>query len=93
MSKLKDISRIADHCIEINRLENEADLIMAALRYGTELFWTSLIVPWALSAATIALVLLRQAKLDTVANLGKLTAAVHGAPVPSTLDDASDLAV
>lgn len=27
MSKLKDISRIADHCIEINRLENEADLI------------------------------------------------------------------
>ena len=66
---------------------------MAALRYGTELFWTSLIVPWALSAATIALVLLRQAKLDTVANLGKLTAAVHGAPVPSTLDDASDLAV
>ena len=66
---------------------------MAALRYGTELFWTSLIVPWALSAATIALVLLRQAKLDTAANLGKLTAAVHGAPAPSTLDDASDLAV
>jgi hypothetical protein len=48
---------------------------MAVLRYGTELFWTSPIVPWALSAGTVALVLLRQAKLDTVANLGKLTAA------------------
>jgi hypothetical protein len=47
------------------------------LRYGTELFWTSPIVPWALSAATMALVSLRQAKLDTVANLGKLTAASH----------------
>jgi hypothetical protein len=38
---------------------------MATLRYGTELFWTSPIVPWALSAATIALVSLRQAKLDS----------------------------
>jgi hypothetical protein len=43
---------------------------MAMLRYGTDLFWTSLIVPWALSAATIALVSLRQAKLDIVANIG-----------------------
>jgi hypothetical protein len=48
---------------------------IAMLRYGTELFWTSPIVPWALSAATIALVSLRQAKLDTVANLGKPTLA------------------
>jgi hypothetical protein len=48
---------------------------MATLRYGTELFWTSPIVPWTLSAATIALASLRQAKLDTVANLGCLGSA------------------
>jgi hypothetical protein len=48
---------------------------MATLRYGTELFWTSPIVPWALSVATIALVSLRQAKLDTLANLGCLGSA------------------
>jgi hypothetical protein len=64
---------------------------MAMLRYGTEFFWTSPIVPWALAAATIALVLLRQAKLDTVANLGKLTAAAHSALAPSPLDEAPDL--
>jgi hypothetical protein len=56
---------------------------MAMLRYATELFWMSPIVPWSLSAGTIALVLLRQAKLDNVANLGKLTAAVHSAPAAS----------
>jgi hypothetical protein len=44
---------------------------IATLRYGTDLFWTSPIVPWALSAATVALVLLRQAKLDAVAILGR----------------------
>lgn len=27
MGKMHDIQRIADHCIEINRLENEADLV------------------------------------------------------------------
>jgi hypothetical protein len=53
------------------------------LRYATALFWTSPIVPWALSAATIALVLLRQAKLATVANLGKLTATAQSAPAAS----------
>jgi hypothetical protein len=61
---------------------------MAALRYGIELFWTSPIVPWALSAATLALVLLRQAKLATAADPGKLAAAAHRAPAPSPLDDA-----
>jgi hypothetical protein len=56
---------------------------MAVLRYGTELFWTSPIVPWALSAATIALVSLRQAKLDSVANLRTLAAAARSAPASS----------
>jgi hypothetical protein len=56
---------------------------IAMLRYATALFWTSPIVPWALSAATIALVLLRQAKLATVANLGKLTATAQSAPAAS----------
>ncbi len=37
---------------------------LATLRYGAKLFWTSPIVPWALSAATIAIVYIRQARLD-----------------------------
>jgi hypothetical protein len=37
---------------------------LATLRYGAKLFWTSPIVPWALSAATLAIVYIRQAKLD-----------------------------
>jgi hypothetical protein len=61
---------------------------MAMLRYGTELFWTSPIVPWALSAATIALVSLREAKLDTVANLREVGAAARSVPEPSPLGDA-----
>jgi hypothetical protein len=61
---------------------------MAILRYGTDLFWTSPIVPWAFSAATIALVSLRQAKLDTVANVGKLAATAHSTPAPSPLGNA-----
>jgi hypothetical protein len=38
----------------------------AVLRYATKMFWTSPVVPWALVAATIALVVLRQIKLDSV---------------------------
>jgi PAP2 superfamily len=34
------------------------------LRYGASFFWTSALVPWALAAATVALTMLRQAKLD-----------------------------
>lgn len=49
---------------------------IAALRYGTAFFWTSPIVPWALSAATIAIVSLRHGKLDAVAKPGKLAATV-----------------
>ena len=37
---------------------------LATLRYGAKLFWTSPIVPWALSAATMAIAYIRQAKLD-----------------------------
>jgi len=37
---------------------------LATLRYGAKLFWMSPIVPWALSAATVAIVYIRQAKLD-----------------------------
>jgi hypothetical protein len=37
---------------------------LATLRYGAKLFWMSPIVPWALSAATIAIVYIRQAQLD-----------------------------
>jgi uncharacterized membrane protein YfcA len=44
---------------------------IVALRYGLAFFWSSPIVPWAFSAATIALVSLRQAKFDAVANLAK----------------------
>jgi hypothetical protein len=37
---------------------------LVTLRYGAKLFWTSPIVPWALSAATMAIAYIRQAKLD-----------------------------
>ena len=37
---------------------------LATLRYGAKLFWSSPIVPWALSAATMAIAYVRQAKLD-----------------------------
>jgi PAP2 superfamily protein len=37
---------------------------LVTLRYGTKLFWTSPVVPWALSAVTIAFVCIRQAKLE-----------------------------
>jgi hypothetical protein len=37
---------------------------LAMLRYGAKLFWSSPIVPWALSAATMAIAYIRQAKLD-----------------------------
>ena len=64
---------------------------MAMLRYGAELFWTSPIVPWALAAATVALVLLRQSKLDAVAHLEKLAAAAHSAPALFPGERAPDL--
>jgi hypothetical protein len=38
----------------------------ALLRYATKMFWTSPLVPWGLVAATVALVVLRQMKLDGV---------------------------
>jgi len=37
---------------------------LVILRYGSKLFWTSPVVPWALAVATIALVSIRQAQLD-----------------------------
>ncbi len=37
---------------------------LATLRYGAKFFWSSPIVPWALSAATMAIAYIRQAKLD-----------------------------
>jgi hypothetical protein len=37
---------------------------MVMLRYGAKIFWTSPVVPWALVAASVALVSIRQAKLD-----------------------------
>ncbi len=61
---------------------------MAMLRYGPELFWVSPIIPWALSAATVALVLLRQADLDAGANRGNLAVAIPGVPAMSSLDNA-----
>ena len=61
---------------------------MALLRYGTDLFWTSPVVPWAFSAATVALVSLRQAKLDSVADLATRAAVVQSVPAPSPLGNA-----
>lgn len=46
------------------------------LRYGAKFFWTSPIVPWALSAATIAIVHIRQARLDQPTDACRVVAAV-----------------
>jgi hypothetical protein len=64
----------------------------AALRYATKLFWTSPIVPWALVAATIALVVLRQAKLDSVVDLEKPSPADSSKPVTSRAGRSTKLA-
>jgi PAP2 superfamily len=64
---------------------------LVTLRYGTKLVWTSPIVPWALVVATIALISIRQAKLDRVANFEKPTAAGRSKPSTSPLDHTSRL--
>ena len=56
----KDSRRLA--AILVGLAVTMAWLVM--LRYGAKLFWTSPIVPWALSGATIACAYIRQAKLD-----------------------------
>jgi hypothetical protein len=43
---------------------------LAALRYGSRLFWTSPIVAWALVVATIALSCIRQSKLQQAVGAG-----------------------
>jgi hypothetical protein len=37
---------------------------LVTLRYGASFFWTSVLVPWTLAAATVALTIIRQRKLD-----------------------------
>jgi hypothetical protein len=62
-----------------------------ALRYGTKLFWTSPIVPWALVAATIALVILRQEKLDSVIDLKAPKVAASSPPLASSMVDSAGI--
>ena len=64
---------------------------LVTLRYGAKLFWTSPIVPWAFVVATIALISIRQAKLDSVTNFGKSSANGPGKPLRSPLCAASRL--
>jgi hypothetical protein len=64
---------------------------LVTLRYGTKLFWTSPIVPWALVVATIALVSLRQAKLDSAVNLQEPTATGSSEPLTSPVGASSRL--
>ena len=49
---------------------------LAALRYAPRMFWISPIVPWTLSAATIAFACILQAKLDHASNPREMTDAV-----------------
>jgi hypothetical protein len=62
---------------------------LAMLRYGAKFFWTSPVVPWALVAATVALVCIRQAKLDRALDIKALVngesapISVHIAPSPA----------
>jgi hypothetical protein len=61
---------------------------LAMLRYGTKLFWVSPIVPWALSAATIAFACIWQAKLDHVTAARETAGAVRGRVAWFRLDSA-----
>ena len=49
---------------------------LAALRYAPRMFWISPIVPWTLSATTIAFACILQAKLDHASNPREMTDAV-----------------
>lgn len=49
---------------------------LATFRYGAKLFWTSPIVPWALSAATMAIAYIRQAKLDAAVETPQIATTV-----------------
>lgn len=42
---------------------------LCMLRYGVKIFWTSPLVPWALAAGTVALIIIRQRKLNPKAEL------------------------
>jgi PAP2 superfamily len=64
---------------------------LATLRYGLKIFWTSPIVPWALVVFTIALVSLRQTKLDSVANFHQPIVACPTEPSASLERDDSAL--
>jgi len=50
---------------------------LATLRYGSKIFWVSPIVPWALSAATIAFACILQAKLDHATDAREKAGAVR----------------
>lgn len=51
---------------------------LVTLRYGPKLFWASPIVPWVLSAATIAFAYIWQAKLDHATDAREMTSAARG---------------
>jgi PAP2 superfamily protein len=61
---------------------------LAMLRYGSKFFWVSPIVPWALSAATIAFVCILQVKLDQVAAAPEVASATRARPSWLRLDSA-----
>lgn len=73
----KDARRLAALCLGLVGTL----LWLIALRYGARLFWTSPIVPWALSAATVALTAIRQAKLDQAADALNLVADLPSEPL------------
>lgn len=63
---------------------------LLVLRYAPKLFWTSPVVPWGLVAATVAVTVVRQAKLDQVSHLldsfmtGKAADFGGAIPTPAT---------
>ena len=50
----------------------------ASLRYGAKIFWISPVIPWTLSAATIAFAYIQQAKLARVATALENATTLHG---------------
>jgi hypothetical protein len=64
----------------------------AVLRYATKMFWVTPMVPWALIAATIALVVLRQIRLDSVVDRENPDPADLAKPAVSRATGSAELA-
>lgn len=61
---------------------------LATLRYDAKLFWSSPLVPWALSAATMAIAYIRQAQLDAAVRRPEIAVTVPDRKAQLSFDSA-----